>query len=72
VNRDRTRRESLSAILGVIDFLDGMIKITRWKVSMKSFFKTLLSVLIISSAFIIGFHLGKEKEKKKIPEFQED
>jgi hypothetical protein len=39
---------------------------------MKSFFKTLLSILFISSAFIVGFHFGKEKEKKKIPEFQED
>jgi len=39
---------------------------------MKSFFKTLLTILIISSAFIVGFHFGKEKEKKKIPEFQED
>ena len=39
---------------------------------MKSFFKTLLSILLLSSVFIAGFQLGKEKEKKKIPEFQED
>jgi hypothetical protein len=39
---------------------------------MKSFFKTLLSIILVSSVFIIGFHFGKEKEKRKIPEFQED
>jgi uncharacterized membrane protein (Fun14 family) len=39
---------------------------------MKDFFKTLLAILAISSAFLIGFKLGKQKEKAKIPEFQED
>jgi hypothetical protein len=39
---------------------------------MKAFFKTLITILAISSAFLIGFHFGKEKEKGKIPEFQED
>jgi hypothetical protein len=24
------------------------------------------------TAFLVGFNLGKEKERKKIPEFQED
>jgi hypothetical protein len=39
---------------------------------MKDFFKTLLMVIAVSSAFFLGFHFGKEKEKAKIPEFQED
>jgi len=39
---------------------------------MKDFFKTLLAVIAISAAFYAGFHFGKEKEKAKIPEFQED
>jgi hypothetical protein len=39
---------------------------------MKDFFKRLLTVLAVSSAFIIGFNLGRDKERKKIPEFQED
>lgn len=39
---------------------------------MKEFFKRLLTVLAVSSAFIIGFNLGRDKERKKIPEFQED
>jgi hypothetical protein len=39
---------------------------------MKDFFKTLLTVIAVSSAFFLGFHFGKEKEKAKIPEFQED
>ena len=39
---------------------------------MKDFIKRLLTVLAVSSAFIIGFNLGRDKERKKIPEFQED
>jgi hypothetical protein len=39
---------------------------------MKDFFKRLLTVLALSSAFIIGFNLGRDKERKKIPEFQGD
>jgi hypothetical protein len=39
---------------------------------MKDFFKTLILIIAVSSAFILGFHFGKEKEKAKIPEFQED
>jgi hypothetical protein len=39
---------------------------------MNSFFKRLLTVIAVSSAFIIGFSLGRDKERKKIPEFQED
>lgn len=39
---------------------------------MKDFFRTLLTVLAVSSAFIVGYNLGRDKERKKIPEFQED
>jgi hypothetical protein len=39
---------------------------------MKDFFKTLLAIITISTAFFVGFHLGKEKERAKIPEFQGD
>jgi hypothetical protein len=39
---------------------------------MKDFLKTLITILALSSAFVIGFQLGKQKEKAKIPEFQED
>jgi uncharacterized membrane protein (Fun14 family) len=39
---------------------------------MKEFFKTLLTVMAVTTAFLIGFNLGKEKERRKIPEFQED
>jgi len=39
---------------------------------MKGFLKTLLSIAVFSSAFYLGFFLGKEKEKAKIPKFQED
>lgn len=37
---------------------------------MKDFFKALLAVAAISAAFFAGFHLGKEKEKERIPKFQ--
>jgi len=39
---------------------------------MKDFFKTLLAIFGLMTAFMIGFSLGKEKERQKIPEFQED
>ena len=39
---------------------------------MKDFFKSFLAIMFISAAFVIGFQLGKEKEKQKIPKFQED
>jgi hypothetical protein len=39
---------------------------------MKDFYKTLLAIIGLISAFLIGFNLGKEKERRKIPEFQED
>jgi uncharacterized membrane protein (Fun14 family) len=39
---------------------------------MKEFFKKLLAIIGLTSAFVIGFSLGKEKERRKIPKFQED
>lgn len=39
---------------------------------MKQFFKAMLTVFIVTSAFFFGFHLGRSKEKAKIPNFQED
>jgi len=37
---------------------------------MKVFFKSILAVAAITAAFFMGFHLGKEKEKERIPKFQ--
>jgi len=39
---------------------------------MKGFFKFLLAVLTLGAVFVLGHYLGKEKEKSKIPIFQED
>jgi len=39
---------------------------------MKDFFKTLLAIIGLTAAFVIGFRIGKEREQRKIPKFQED
>ena len=39
---------------------------------MKGFFKFLLAVLTLGSVFFLGVHWGREKEKAKIPIFQEE
>jgi hypothetical protein len=39
---------------------------------MKGFFKSFLTLLSLASAFFLGFYLGKEKEKAKIPKFQDE
>ncbi len=39
---------------------------------MKGFFKLLLATLTLGTAFFLGLYLGKEKEKSKIPIFQEE
>jgi len=39
---------------------------------MKGFFKLLLAVLTLGAVFFLGNYLGKEKEKSKIPIFQEE
>lgn len=39
---------------------------------MKSLFKMLLALLTLGAVFFLGFYCGKEKEKDKIPKFQEE
>jgi hypothetical protein len=39
---------------------------------MKGFFKSLLAFAALAGAFFLGFQLGKEKEKAKIPKFQDE
>ncbi|MGA2531777.1 MAG: hypothetical protein ACXVI6_00010 [Candidatus Aminicenantales bacterium] len=39
---------------------------------MKGFFRFLLALLTLGSVFFLGFSLGKEKEKAKIPKFQDE
>lgn len=39
---------------------------------MKAFMKTLFVIAGLLTTFLVGFNLGKEKERKKIPEFQKD
>ncbi len=39
---------------------------------MKKILKPLFTILIFGSAFFIGYYLGEEKLKTKIPDFQED
>jgi len=39
---------------------------------MKDFFKVLFTILIFSSAFMVGLYLGEEKVKGKVSNFQED
>jgi hypothetical protein len=39
---------------------------------MKDFLKVLLFIVAACSAFLIGFYLGGEGIKSKIPEFQKD
>ena len=40
--------------------------------AMKDIYKTLIAVVGLVTMFVIGFSLGKNKERRKIPEFQED
>jgi hypothetical protein len=39
---------------------------------MKGFFKFLLALSTLGSVFFLGYTMGKEKEKAKIPKFQEE
>jgi len=39
---------------------------------MKDFFKSILFIAAVFSAFYVGLRVGKTKEKAKIPNFQED
>jgi hypothetical protein len=55
-----------------VDIFPALAKIGKGRSFMKDFFKGLLIIITISSAFFFGFRLGKEKERAKIPEFQGD
>jgi len=39
---------------------------------MRQFFKAVLAAFVVTSAFFLGFHVGRSKEQAKIPNFQED
>jgi len=39
---------------------------------MKDLFKIIFTILIFSSAFLVGLYLGEEKVKAKVPNFQDD
>lgn len=39
---------------------------------MRNIFKSLMTLVLASSAFMIGFYLGQEKVVSKIPDFQEE
>jgi hypothetical protein len=39
---------------------------------MRAFFRHLFTAMVVTSAFVIGFQIGRDKERRKIPEFQED
>jgi len=65
-------RNCKSGRLSEIDFSADLDRIEGGKVPMKGFFRFLLAVLTLGAAFVLGLHLGKEKEKSKIPIFQEE
>ena len=54
------------------DISRDLDRIGAGKVPMKGFFKFLLGVVTLGAVFFLGLHLGKEKEKSKIPIFQEE
>ncbi len=39
---------------------------------MRSLFRMLFTIMVAASAFMVGFELGRDQERKRIPEFQED
>jgi hypothetical protein len=39
---------------------------------MKSFVRSLITLLALGSGFFLGFYAGMEKEKAKIPKFQDE
>ena len=39
---------------------------------MKGFFKSVLALLGLAGVFFLGIHFGREKEKAKIPKFQDE
>lgn len=40
--------------------------------TMRNIIKSLMTIVLASSAFMIGFYLGQEKVVSKIPDFQEE
>ncbi len=54
------------------DFFDEFGENNLGLTIMKDLLKSFLTIMLISAAFVVGFQLGKEKEKQKIPKFQED
>jgi hypothetical protein len=76
VKRDRSRRASPggSPADKVLTFFHGSERIIPQREAeiMKDFFKGLCGILLVATAFFVGFKLGKSKEKSKIPNFQED
>jgi hypothetical protein len=40
--------------------------------TMRNIFKSFMTLVLASSAFMIGFYLGQEKVVSKIPDFQEE
>ncbi len=57
---------------GEFDFFDEFGENNPGLMTMKDLLKSFLTIMLISAAFVVGFQLGKEKEKQKIPKFQED
>jgi uncharacterized membrane protein (Fun14 family) len=56
----------------LIDFFRVFDINLKRKVTMKDLFKTLLLILSASTAFLIGYYLGGERFKAKIPNFQDE
>ncbi|MFP4081333.1 MAG: hypothetical protein ACLFVG_01100 [Candidatus Aminicenantes bacterium] len=52
--------------------LDFFCQLDKNLKTMKDIWRSLLAILVASSAFLLGFYLGGEKIKSKIPDFQED
>ena len=56
----------------LIDFFRGFGINLKRKVPMRDLLKTLLLILSASTAFFIGYYLGGERLKAKIPNFQDE
>lgn len=54
-----------------LTFLRISVK-NEWRFIMRHILKSIFTVIVTSSAFFLGFYLGKEKIMSMIPNFQED
>ena len=54
-----------------VDFSCHLYKIFTER-TMKNVFRTLFTIVVTSSAFMIGYYLGQEKIMGMIPKFQEE